>query len=388
MIVGIPSYNNAQTIGYVARAAAEGVAKYFPDAKALLMNSDGGSNDGTRDSFVAAVSKHPHKLSTRYVGTPGKGSALKAIFEATSILGARACVLVDSDLRSITPEWIRWLAEPILKDNAGYVTPLYLRHKYDGTITNSLAYPFTRALYGKRVRQPIGGDFGVSRKLAESYLEKNVWGTGAAKYGIDIFMTTTAINEGFDIRQANLGAKIHDAKDPAVHLAPMFRQVVGTMFSLMRKYEDKWVEIKGSHPVPAAGPPLEANPEPVPVTLSALTQRLKEGVRANKKYWAGFLSNDIISGVEQLVSLAETEFRFPAQLWVRIVYEFAAACNSGKLDPGEALDSLTPLYFGRTAGFIAETERMDSKQAERVIEIVAELFEKEKPYLLSLWEKK
>ena len=42
------------------------------------------------------------------------------------------------------------------------MAPLYARYKYDGTITNTVTYPLTRALYGHRIRQPIGGDFGVS----------------------------------------------------------------------------------------------------------------------------------------------------------------------------------------------------------------------------------
>ena len=353
------------------------------------MNSDGGSSDGTREAFLKTdAPRTVRKLATQYQGMAGKGSALKAIYEAGVMLGARACVVVDSDLRSITPEWIRLLAEPIVKDGAGYVTPLYLRHKYDGTITNSLAYPFTRALYGKRVRQPIGGDFGVSGKLAESYLKKDVWQTETARYGIDIFMTTTAINEGFEIRQANLGAKIHDAKDPAVHLAPMFRQVVGTMFSLMRKYEDRWLKVEGSQPVPTVGSAFQQEPEPVGVTLSALVQRFKEGLGARLQFWKSFLSKDSLSELERLARLDENSFVFPAELWVRLVYEFAVAYNSEDFKSDEVVDSLTPLYFGRTAGFVRETEKMTSAQAEAVIERLAKLFEEEKPYLVNLWRKR
>ena len=51
------------------------------------------------------------------------------------------------------------------------MAPLYARHKYDGTITNTVTYPLTRALYGHRIRQPIGGDFGVSGDLVRHYLE-------------------------------------------------------------------------------------------------------------------------------------------------------------------------------------------------------------------------
>ena len=85
-------------------------------------------------------------------------------------LEVQALVVVDSDLRSIGPEWIELLAGPILKGGYDYVAPLYARHKHDGTITNNVTYPLTRALYGLRIRQPIGGDFGVSGDLVRHYL--------------------------------------------------------------------------------------------------------------------------------------------------------------------------------------------------------------------------
>ena len=118
------------------------------------------------------------------------------------------------------------------------MAPYYYRHKYDGTITNSIIYPLTRALYGKRVRQPIGGDFGMSAALISRYLQKkDDWETDVARFGIDIWMTTLAITEGFRICQSFLGAKLHDAKDPGLDLSAMLAQVVGSVFMLMRKYE-------------------------------------------------------------------------------------------------------------------------------------------------------
>src|SRR3989338_90830 len=43
ILVGIPSFNNAATIGHVVKAAIAGLAKYFPDQRAVLVNADGGS---------------------------------------------------------------------------------------------------------------------------------------------------------------------------------------------------------------------------------------------------------------------------------------------------------------------------------------------------------
>ncbi len=115
--------------------------------------------------------------------------------------------------------------------------PLYVRHKYDGTITNSIAYPLTRSLYGRRVRQPIGGDFGFSGRLAEIYSLSEAWSEAIANFGIDIWMTTLAMNNGIPICQAFMGRpKIHKPKDPGADLGPMFRQVVGTIFEMMIRY--------------------------------------------------------------------------------------------------------------------------------------------------------
>ncbi len=106
-------------------------------------------------------------------------------------LDVKALVVVDSDLRSIVPEWIELLSGPILKGGYDYVAPLYSRYKYDGTITNTVTYPLTRALYGHRIRQPIGGDFGVSGDLVRHYLTLDDWDEDISKFGIDIWMTTS-----------------------------------------------------------------------------------------------------------------------------------------------------------------------------------------------------
>jgi hypothetical protein len=88
-------------------------------------------------------------------------------------------------LKSIRPQWIQYLAEPILA-GFNYVTPIYVRHKYDGSITNHIAYPLLRTLFGLRVRQPIGGDFGFSGRMARAFLSEKLWNENIAHFGIDI----------------------------------------------------------------------------------------------------------------------------------------------------------------------------------------------------------
>ncbi len=125
------------------------------------------------------------------------------------------------------------------------MAPYYHRHKYDGTITNSIVYPLTRSLYGLDVRQPIGGDFAISARLISRYLKRKDWETDVARFGIDIWMSTIAMAERFRVCQSFLGAKLHDTKDPGSDLSAMLHQVVGSVFTLMQEYEPVWREAEG-----------------------------------------------------------------------------------------------------------------------------------------------
>ncbi len=401
ILVGIPSYQNEDTIEHVTRAAMFGLAKYFPKHKSVLMNSDGGSTDKTREIFKETtvygeldtlMVDHPVKpastVAIPYHGIPGKGSAFRTIFEAAKNLGVKACVVVDSDLRSITPEWIEMLAGPIILKGYDYVAPYYSRHKYDATITNSIVYPLTRALYGRRVRQPIGGDFGFSSRLAKFYLSQDVWGTDVGRFGIDVWMTTSAINEGYKLCQAYLGAKIHNPKDPKT-LGSMFKQVVGTIFKLMIQYETQWKEIKGSSPTALYGFRSDVSPEPVKVNPAALIQGFRDGLKRYKELWSAFLTPEDIKQLEKTANLSEKRYRFPHDLWVKCVYDFAVGYKekAGKENKsGEMVASLVPIYFGRTASFCLETENVPTYEAEETIEELCDKFEQLKPYLTKRWD--
>jgi len=382
IVVGIPSFRNAATIGHVTETAAEGLRRNFPNMRALIVNADGGSEDGTRDRVRASADGMPI-VTGRYEGRSGKGSAFRAIFEAVTLLGARACAVVDSDLRSITPDWIARLVGPVVRDEADYVTPLYARHKHDGTITNTIAYPLTRALYGARVRQPIGGEFGFSADLARIYLAEPVWESDVAKFGIDIFMTTTALARGVRVAQAFLGAKIHDPKDPGADLGPMFTQVVGTLLTLARQNVDVWRPVTGSRDVPVIGEIAPVEPEPVNATVRVLVEKFKAGAGDQDRAWDEILSADTRDVARKAAETGNAS-AIGARFWAKAVYEIVAAAKTR--DDTEALArALLPLYFGRVAALIGEMQGLDQAAAERVVEQQALAFEQTKPYLLERW---
>jgi glucosylglycerate synthase len=298
----------------------------------------------------------------------------------------KACVVVDADLRSITPEWIELLLKPVIEEDFDYVAPLYHRHKYDGTITNSIIYPLTRTLYGKRVRQPIGGDFGFSGKLARFFLTKDVWHTDVARYGIDIWMTTEALANGFKVAQSFLGAKIHDPKDPGADLSAMLYQVTGSAFGLMETYQKVWKTVKSSDPVPTFGFQYEVGLEQVTVDVGRMIRNFREGVLNLKEIWIDVIGNGDFSQIEAMSAHSDEKFRFPLSLWTRVICDYALAFHKRKLPAEHLLKSLTPLYLGKTASFVMEVRDMNQGEAEAEIEKLCLEFEAGKDHLVNNWK--
>jgi hypothetical protein len=311
------------------------------------------------------------------------------IFQLAEMLEARVCVVVDSDLRSITPEWIDLLVRPILMADYEFVAPYYHRHKYDGTITNSIVYPLTRALYGIGVRQPIGGDFGISARLVSRYLKRKDWETDVARYGVDIWMSTIAMAERFRVCQSFLGAKLHDTKDPGADLSAMLHQVVGSVFTLMLEYESVWMKQNESEPVDLFGFRFDVGLDPIRVDVERMLKSFQSGCQNLGEIWALALTPATYEAIQKKGLNLESNpraFHLEDELWVQIVYEYSVAYKNQPLERGHLLRALTPLYLAKVASFVLETESMFPAEFEEKIENLCLCFERLKPILISHWK--
>ncbi len=389
ILVGIPCYNNEATIAHVIQMVTHGLARYYNDRRSVIFIADGGSTDDSREvAKEFEIKPWQEKIISIYRGPGGKGSALRSLFEAAKRLEVKVCAMVDSDLRSITPDWVHYLMDPVLDKGYQFVAPVYLRHKYDGTITNNIVYNLTRALYGKRIRQPIGGDFAMSRDVAKFYIEQDVWDTDVARFGIDIWMTTSAITQGFHVCQSNLGVKIHDAKDPGQHLGPMFRQVLSALFSMMERYESYWKRIQGSEAVELFGYEGYMEPEPVNVNLEGMIELFKAGYHQFSPLWKEIFCKDCFEQIRRTADLDSSEFHLATESWIQILYELAATFHLWTVNRMKLLDLVTPLYYARVASFVRQIWEMSSQEAEGLVEEQAQRFEEQKDYLIKIWDGK
>ncbi len=384
LVVSIPSYNEADTIAYAALQAGEGLVRYFPGVRAVLINCDNNSPDHTKEAFLKTPSQVPKFYISTPPGVQGKGNNLRNLFRKAVELQAKAIVVVDADVRTLTPEWIKHLGQPLEKGFA-FVTPLYVQHKYDGMINHAIAYPVVRALLGRRVRQPIGGDFGLSGDLARSYLQSPLWDEGVAGFGIGVWMTTLALNRGALLCQAFVGKlNIHRPRDSA---GPVFRQVVGTLFSLIPQLDASWLRVKHSRPTPVFGFEPGEPDAPPKVTLDSerLFSKFREGLPSYGEVWERVLSRDVFRKLLETFEMEKPVFDFPTDLWARILFDSAVSHRDRVCDLDLLIDSLLPLYFGKTFAFVKKTSRMSARQAEETIEEDCTVFEMTKPYLVQRW---
>jgi hypothetical protein len=245
-----------------------------------------------------------------------------------------------------------------------------------------------RALFGKRVRQPIGGDFGFSGRLAAHFLKHDVWETDVARYGIDIWMTTTALSGDFQICQSYLGAKLHDAKDPGSDLTSMLVQVTGALLSQIEAHAEFCLSVEGSESVPEFGFHYEVGLEPVPVNLKRMVETFETGVREFDSIYAGFLTPETRAGLSALLGQPPEHFAMPVDLWVRLVYEFAAAYHHLTLPREHLLRSLTPLYLGRTAAWVVQAAPYGAHEVETELDALSARFEALKPHLRVRWNER
>jgi hypothetical protein len=208
-----------------------------------------------------------------------------------------------------------------------------------------------------------------------------------ARFGIDIWMTTTALADGFRVCEAFLGAKIHDAKDPGADLAGMLVQVVSSVFDLMEAYRPQWQVVEGAEELPLFGFPHHVGLEPVAVNVERMLRIFRQGVRDLGEVWQAALAPETLAGLAKLADETPGPFHFPDALWVRAVYDFASAYKRRSLPREQLLRSLVPLYLGRTASFVLQTADSDAEQVEQIIRSLADEFVRQKGYLRDHWDR-
>jgi glucosylglycerate synthase len=391
--VGILTYNNAATVPAVVDAIRGGLEKHLTGMPAVLINADAGSSDATverlADSGLPFVRAHHEAPAAQlgavpFHGVPGRGAAMRLAMGVARRLGVRALLVLEADVTSVTAEWIERLGRPVLDQGADLVMPVHARHRYDGTITNLVLAPLVGALLGRRLHQPLSGPRALSARMLERLATAPRW-PEIGRSVTDLWMTGTAIADGLSIHEARLGRWRVESSTRTVDLPTMVAQTLGAVFAMMDEYEEFWLEVPTGPPVPADGPPMVPSNEPVQIDVERMVGAFARGLRDLGTIWEHVLAPDTLGDVLSLEAGDVERFRFPDDLWARVVYDFALGHHWSVVYRDHLLRSLVPLYLGRTAAFVLATRRDDAAAVEHALDGVATAFERGKTYLVDRW---
>jgi len=398
ILVGLPTHNNAKTIGSIVQTIQSGILRGFPRERAVIINADGGSRDGTPELVTGGsiddvrpasnlyALRTLHAISTKYASSPASEVAFRTILAAAELLRAKACVVMSPESANIEPEWLSKLLRPIYRDGFDLVTPTYRRHKLEGLLITNLLYPMTRALYGLRIREAYSLEFGFSGRLGSQFLEQNVWTDGTEGSGVELRFTLAAITGRYRICQSFLGEKDHIERR-AADLVPALRQTVGALFSALDPDFPVWSAVAGSQPVASTGANQEVLLTPVRVNRKRLREMFSTGVAELESVFQSILSPPTLAELQRIArSGKEEEFDYPAELWVRTVYEFAASYQKSVISRDHIIQALAPLFRGRIFTFLMENRDASANDVENNIEGLCLEFERLKPYLLQMWK--
>ena len=400
ILLGIPSYNSAGTIGQALRAAEESFQQSFVRERVVIVNVDGGSTDNTADVLRRkdAMRNREHKglttlrtiqrVTAQYARTPSPGMALRAVVAAADLLRAKACAIVSPSTTNLTASWVANLLRPIYREHYDFVAPLYSRGKFQGLLARNLLYPMSRAIFGQGIRELYSDEWAFSGRLASHCLEQNVWQEQAVRARPEAWMAITAMCSAYKCSQYFLGQKSAAAPGASVDIVETMRDTVGNLFWAMEANQAHWLDRDGPQPIPTFGPDHELLPDEPPANIEKIFDLFRSGVNELNPILTSILSADTFGQIKVIAGLEPGKFRFAMELWVKVLYEFAAAYHRAILNRDHLVQALVPLYRGQLYSYLQEYGQASPESMEVAAEALCCEFERQKPYLVERWKAK
>jgi glucosylglycerate synthase len=311
--------------------------------------------------------------------------AYQGVFAVAEKLGARGCCVVASSIENTAPEWAWQLAQPLFQGEADLVLPHYARRKFEGLLNNGIIAPLLRALYGKRVNNPMGPDFAISQRLVQRMLEARAGGNanGSRRHPL-ASLTPTALCENLKVVEVHFGARIYAPVD-WTGMSSVLASVLSPVFLDMERNAPCWQRTRVSSPVSVIGKPFLLDQDTGAVDTARMVESFQLGNRELQEIWGMVLPPSSLFELKKLASLPLERFHMPDELWVRIVYDFALAHRLRTLSSDHLLRSMTPLYLAWVASFAQDLNISAGSSLEGRLERLSLAYEAGKSYLVSRW---
>ena len=148
---------------------------------------------------------------------------------------------------------------------------------------------------------------------------------------------------------------------------------------------EQWQRVRGSEPVPTFGLRFDAEPEDPAIDVRPMIEKFRLGFVNLQEIWALILPPATLLELKKMSRQADEEFRFPDEVWVRTIYDFAVGYRLRTLGRDHLMGALTPLYLGWVASFVLSVRESRPREVSLRIDNLCKTYEAEKPYLISRW---
>jgi hypothetical protein len=399
LLVAVPSFNNAGTIGQTIQVIEESYQRTFVRDRVVILNVDGGSTDHTSELVLNMNGRRAggqrgilslrtvHCVSARYAQALSQAEALRIILTSADLLRAKSCAVIAATTTNLDANWIANLLRPAYKQEFQFVAPLYARGRHQGLLARTLLYPMSRAAFGRRIREMYSDEWGFSGQLAMNCLAQNVWKEEAMHARPEAWMAVMAMSADAKCCQSFLGPKVASSGS-SPDLVEAIRQTVGSLFWCLEKFESLWLDRKGSEAVPTFGPEHEFTGDDTLANPDKIFDLFRIGVKELEVILASILSAETHARIKEIAALDAGKFRFGPSLWVKTLYEFAVAYHRGVMNRNHVIQALVPLYRGQMYSFLVEHANSSAEEIEADSELLCMEFENQKSYLVERWKAK
>lgn len=379
IVVGVPTLDNASTVGPVVAAAQHAAAAIVGQRRVLVLNADGGSSDGTQQAVAQATSearatvlasyslRTMHRIIAPYHGVAGKQTALRTILAVADLVQARAAIVVDPNGVDPSSDVFAALIAPVLDDEADVAVATPDRDPREGPLVTQAVRPLLVGALGAAFDDPVGGDIALGTRWFPELLPQPAWDDEPVRPGIDLWLRTHVMMRGARALQVATAPRV-PAAGPRLSVREVVQQV---MRALWRTVE---FATQASHAIVADAPTtrrLSSGPTTEPSwDVREFDRTFRDAAHDIAPLWRGILAPRLVDALLGAAALAHPTIA--DDTWADVLVECTRAAVVDKR-ADEVAAAFVPIYLGRAASFLTESHGVPADQVQRRLDAMTAL---------------
>ncbi|MDD4261626.1 MAG: glycosidase, partial [Syntrophaceticus schinkii] len=367
LVVGIPFYNEVDTLPLVLKVVEDGLVSMKATDKAIIICAGDPAGKEALEAIKDKKLQVPHMEFLMLEGANGRGMSIRALLELADRLEADLAILAADIIgkgSGLQPGSIQRMLKPL---QYGYdlVLTSFRRQYFEDLLGKLFLGPLLETFFGYRISDAISGTYAISHDMVEEYCTAiKFWVDQTRGFGIDPWLITTAIIQQRRICEVPLGFRMEYASLDKVSY--VFKDFAEYMFESIRREEEFWKEkrVVLRSPDIYGLEPHQDVPAAQTYDTRALIHFFRNGFNQYRDLLATACPQELFTALERSVTSPTRDFHLDGRTWANTVYSllshYSFAPDAKKED---VLEALTAVFCGRMAGFLEHLEALQEELA-------------------------